>query len=291
MSLRSPRKLAVVGIHENHMGTKAQTLSPRDAAGTGVMAPECTSKLESGVIEARVVVPEKISKLAAEAAHRGVPQEALESPGVAVLAAVGVVARCAHEQSSWGGGSKGSSKTSGSGASGSAAREKSIGRGSACPPPRIGSPKQSRSRSRCSLVLRKAAFSALSSASSRSKSSPAGDASRALLHLEEVLQVLWSSGAGPARGFTGVATSAAAGVASAGTACTGGTASTGYLRTKSLWLLETTSSIFGCSTLSTSVTFEPEDPRHSTRWSRHCRTACTKCFIFFIFTKTPSSLK
>jgi len=97
MSLRSPKKLAVEGIQENHMGTKAQTLSPNDcAAGTGVMAPECTSQLESGVMDARVVAPEKISKLAVEVNRTGVLHEAVESIGVPALD-VGVVAGCMLE--------------------------------------------------------------------------------------------------------------------------------------------------------------------------------------------------
>mmetsp|Transcript_51285 Transcript_51285/g.153332 ORF Transcript_51285/g.153332 Transcript_51285/m.153332 type:complete len:270 (-) Transcript_51285:620-1429(-) len=269
MSLRSPRKLAVEGIQENHMGTKAQTFSPKDAAGTGVMAPECTSKLDSGVIEARVVVPEKISKLAVEVRRTGVLQ-VVERPGVAVLAAVGVVAKCAQGCVLCGGGSKGSSKTSGSGPScSSLANEKSKGCGTwplcVCIF-RSVKESQSRSRSRCSFVLRRAAFSARSSASSRSNSSSTGT-SEPGLRLEDVLQTLSLSSA-TGRCFAACSSSPAAHGFVAGTSSTtvvGGALSTGHLRTKSLWLLDTTSSIFGCSTLSASVDFVPEDCRHSTR--------------------------
>mmetsp|Transcript_113971 Transcript_113971/g.254381 ORF Transcript_113971/g.254381 Transcript_113971/m.254381 type:complete len:146 (+) Transcript_113971:23-460(+) len=85
MRQRSPKKLAVEGIKENHIGTRAQTFSPKPAAAgtvhTGVIAPECTSKLDMGVSEARVVQPDESPSSLEAMCERGVlPWDVEEMP-------------------------------------------------------------------------------------------------------------------------------------------------------------------------------------------------------------------
>lgn len=85
MTQRSPRNAE--GIKENHMGTNAQTCSPNVVGATalfatvfGVIAPECTSKLEMGVMDLHVAEPDWTSKLEAKAVDAGVSHDAEWKP-------------------------------------------------------------------------------------------------------------------------------------------------------------------------------------------------------------------